>query len=329
MSSRKSGSGAASNHRGSGGGDDVYRQLIDSNDLVRELDDIEAISQQISQHAEVLYQSWKNNAAPTAPTAPSPTAASPSRQQQQHQLPQLQHQPRHIPIQRQNSAPPSPSSPPASTASFSSPFSSPANGGVRPRENGVGGGGHVQAATLHRIPMSSSSSSTNHRSPPMMIDDRDHRMMNVARNGPTTTTAAASTALTSPPPPTRLHEQIARAQSAYEPVRSATLPSSARVRSASNGSPAPLTLTAPAASSSSSSSSPAEGGGGGFDRLLSSPEMNGNLKDLVNSFVSTDRAKQAARNTISTTINNMKSRNGGGVRSPSPSTTSRLVSLLP
>ena len=327
MSSRKSGGGAASNHRGSGGGDDVYRQLIDSNDLVRELDDIEAISQQISQHAEVLYQSWKNNA---APTAPSPAAASPSRQQQ-HQLQQLQHQPRHIPIQRQNSAPPSPSSPPASAASFSSPFSSPANGGVRPRENGVGGGGHVQAATLHRIPMSSSSSSsssTNHRSPPMMIDDRDHRMMNVARNGPTTTTAAASTALTSPPPPTRLHEQIARAQSAYEPVRSATLPSSARVRSASNGSPAPLTLTAPAASSSSSSSSPAEGGGGGFDRLLSSPEMNGNLKDLVNSFVSTDRAKQAARNTISTTINNMKSRNGGGVRSPSPSTTSRLVSLL-
>jgi hypothetical protein len=28
---------------------------------VKELDDIEAISQQISQHAEVLYQSWKNN----------------------------------------------------------------------------------------------------------------------------------------------------------------------------------------------------------------------------------------------------------------------------
>ena len=79
MSGRRSGGGAASNHRGSGGGDDVYRQLIDSNDLVRELDDIEAISQQISQHAEVLYQSWKNNA---APAASSPTSASPSRQQQ-------------------------------------------------------------------------------------------------------------------------------------------------------------------------------------------------------------------------------------------------------
>lgn len=303
MSGRRSvGGGGASNHRGSGGGgDDVYRQLIDSNDLVRELDDIEAISQQISQHAEVLYQSWKNNAS-------SPNSASPSRQQQQ-QL-QQQQQPRRIPIQRQNSAPPSHASPPGpSSSSFSSPYSSPANGGVRPRENGVGGHGHghVQSATLHRIPMSS----TNHRSPPPLDDDRGGGMM----NGPTTSTA-----------PTRLHEQIARAQSAYEPVRSATLPSAARVRSASNGSPAP-------AAASSSPSSPSEGGagggaggsgGGGFDRLLSSPEMNGNLKDLVNSFVSTDRAKQAARHTISTTINNMKSRNGGGgVRSPSPSTASR------
>ena len=39
---------------------DIYQQLID-NDMVKELDDIEAISQQISQHAEVLYNSWKNN----------------------------------------------------------------------------------------------------------------------------------------------------------------------------------------------------------------------------------------------------------------------------
>ena len=307
---RNGGGGAASNRRGSGGGDDVYRQLIDSNDLVRELDDIEAISQQISQHAEVLYQSWKNNAAAPA-NASSPNSSAPSRQQQ------LQHQPRRIPIQRQNSAPPSPASP---ISSSFSPYSSPTNGGVRPRENGFGdhghGHGHVQAATLHRIPMSS----TNHRSPPPIDDDR--RMLT---NGQTA--AAAAAALTSPPPPTRLHEQIARAQSAYEPARSATLPSTARARSASNGSPAVASPSSP-----SSSSSSAEGGGGGgdggFDRLLSSPEMNGNLKDLVNSFVSTDRAKQAARHTISTTINNMKSRNGGGgggVRSPSPSTTSRLV----
>lgn len=42
----------------------LYQQLIDSSDLVKELDDIEAISQQISQHAEVLYQNWKTNSQP-------------------------------------------------------------------------------------------------------------------------------------------------------------------------------------------------------------------------------------------------------------------------
>ena len=39
---------------------DLYKQLI-NNDMVKELDDIEAISQQIFQHAEVLHNSWKNN----------------------------------------------------------------------------------------------------------------------------------------------------------------------------------------------------------------------------------------------------------------------------
>merc|ERR1711892_656830 len=39
---------------------DIYKQLID-NDMVKELNDIEAISQQISQHADVLYNSWKTN----------------------------------------------------------------------------------------------------------------------------------------------------------------------------------------------------------------------------------------------------------------------------
>lgn len=51
--------------------------------------------------------------------------------------------------------------------------------------------------------------------------------------------------------------------------------------------------------------------------LMPPPEVNGNLKDLVNSFVSTDRAKQAARQTISSTITNqMNKRNN--FRSPSP-----------
>ena len=52
--------GAGGGQTNGGGGRDIYKQLID-NDMVKELDDIEAISQQISQHAEVLYNSWKNN----------------------------------------------------------------------------------------------------------------------------------------------------------------------------------------------------------------------------------------------------------------------------
>merc|ERR1711963_1035829 len=59
--------------------------------------------------------------------------------------------------------------------------------------------------------------------------------------------------------------------------------------------------------------------------LLTSPVVNGNLKDLVNSFVSTDRAKQAARQTISQTISNQMNRKSHQpnhhqfMRSPSPS----------
>ena len=53
---------------------DIYRQLIDSSDLVKELDDIEAISQQISQHAEVLYQNCKSNSQPRTETPSTPTS---------------------------------------------------------------------------------------------------------------------------------------------------------------------------------------------------------------------------------------------------------------
>lgn len=57
--------------------------------------------------------------------------------------------------------------------------------------------------------------------------------------------------------------------------------------------------------------------------LMPPPEVNGNLKDLVNSFVSTDRAKQAARQTISSTITNqMNKRNHFRSPSPTSSTTS-------
>jgi len=55
--------------------------------------------------------------------------------------------------------------------------------------------------------------------------------------------------------------------------------------------------------------------------LLASPNLNGNLEDLVSSFVNTDRQKQAARNTISSTLmRRLGSPNGSAspVRSPSP-----------
>ena len=69
------------------GSGDIYKQLI-NNDMVKELDDIEAISQQISQHAEVLYNSWKTggltqgpsqfkiSTAAGAPQSPDNSAAS-------------------------------------------------------------------------------------------------------------------------------------------------------------------------------------------------------------------------------------------------------------
>ena len=56
----------SSKTNGTQGSRDIYKQLID-NDMVKELDDIEAISQQISQHAEVLYNSWKNNSMSQGP----------------------------------------------------------------------------------------------------------------------------------------------------------------------------------------------------------------------------------------------------------------------
>ncbi len=42
------GAGRGGRPASGGGGGDLYKQLIDSDDLVRELDDIEAISQQVS-----------------------------------------------------------------------------------------------------------------------------------------------------------------------------------------------------------------------------------------------------------------------------------------
>lgn len=173
---------AASNGLNGNGSSDLYQQLIDSNDLVKELDDIEAISQQISQHAEVLYQNWKTNSQPR---------------------------------EKQQQAPPQPLEQPQKVASSSTTYGA--------------GVGFPKRSILE----------------------------NGVKNGKQEEEAKKVSPLSSPT----------------------------------------ATLTSP-----------------GFIKqkidLMPPPEVNGNLKDLVNSFVSTDRAKQAARQTISSTITNqMNKRN--------------------
>ena len=103
---------------------------------------------------------------------------------------------------------------------------------------------------------------------------------------------------------------------------------SASPRSSSFSSPSSSTRESPAKGGSSIthiSGSPAQPGTSdvGPLELLASPTLSGNLEELVTSFVSTDRAKQAARNTISSTIMRRigtSSPNGSAspVRSPSP-----------
>ena len=184
-------SAASNGLNGSHGSSDLYQQLIDSNDLVKELDDIEAISQQISQHAEVLYQNWRD----TQPREKQP------QQPQQAQSPYYQ-QPQKVA-----------SSSTTYGAGVGFPKRSILENGVK---NGSNGNGLSEAEAVKKVsPLSS----------------------------PTAT-------LTSP---SFIKQKI---------------------------------------------------------DLMPPPEVNGNLKDLVNSFVSTDRAKQAARQTISSTITNqMNKRN--------------------
>ena len=203
-----------SGEQGSASGD-IYKQLI-NNDMVKELDDIEAISQQISQHAEVLYNSWK-----TAGMTQGPS---------QFKL---------------------------STAAGASP---------------------------------------------------DHSTASSARE--------RGGSLKQPSHYTR--------QAGYSDLS----PSSPRHSTSSVSSPTSSSRESPARGSSltqiNTDVGPLE--------LLASPNLNGNLEDLVSSFVNTDRAKQAARNTISSTLmRRLGSPNGSSspVRSPSPSSPLSLRSGSP
>jgi len=189
-----------------------------NNDMVKELDDIEAISQQISQHAEVLYNSWK-----TAGMTQGPS---------QFKL--------------------------STAAGAASPDISEASSSLRER------GGSLKQPSHYT------------------------RQAGYSDLGPG-------------------HRQITSDSSA-----------SPRQSTSSVSSPTSSSRESPARGSSltqiNTEVGPLE--------LLASPNLNGNLEDLVSSFVNTDRAKQAARNTISSTLmRRLGSPNGSAspVRSPSPS----------
>lgn len=218
-------------------GGDIYKQLIDNNDMVKELDDIEAISQQISQHAEVLYNSWKSNG--------------------------LSHGQGKLGSGRGGSG-------------------SSDGGREALRERGGPSNGSRQYHTLR-----------TDREGRVVREEQEHGGL----GGPGSYHSLERGRVPG----------AASSDSSSSPRHSAvSSPSSSTRESPQRGSSITQISHAPA-------DVPLE--------LLASPNLNGNLEDLVSSFVSTDRAKQAARNTISSTIRRrLGSPNGSSspVRSPSP-----------
>ena len=289
MPLRRAATTLASNGNGTvnhNGGGDLYQQLIDSNDLVKELDDIEAISQQISQHAEVLYQNWKSNSLPTNSSASRPAPLSPTPSST------MEHP------QRVSSASttygagvgfPKRSIIENGYSNGSSATSTSSNG--KPRSNGGPHGhysGHQQSPTQHQYNRHPTFQQQQHLTTSSAIDENKSSPL----SSPTST-------LTSPS------------------FISKTLPRSHSVESntSSPGANGPPEVNSVGGTPMASK----------LD-LLTSPVVNGNLKDLVNSFVSTDRAKQAARQTISQTITNQMNRKNQ-FRSPSPSSASSSSSF--
>ena len=269
---------------------DLYQQLIESSDLVKELDDIEAISQQISQHAEVLYQTWKNNGMTQGPgkfKLPTTNAT---------------------PLPTTTSAPTTPTS----------------NG-----YEGASGGGHSSSPQPY-LPNGTSSSNTFPRrgfqlsSPPEQPYRRQNGSTDISGSG-----------RISPDPFSRSGQSYQQSQSMPRTngTRTKGPVMTSPPSTPTSASPSTLSgLSAPSFITSKSATLPSRTStnGDNFDKnpdvaksldLLAAPEVNGSLKELVNSFVSTDRAKQAARQTIANTINNMTKRNGG-LRSGSPSSSS-------
>ena len=268
---------------------DLYQQLIESSDLVKELDDIEAISQQISQHAEVLYQTWKNNGMTQGPG--------------KFKLPTT------------NANPSSSSAP------------------TTPTSNGLDGasGGGATSSQHSFMPNGSASSSNTFPRRGFQLNSPPEQPY-LRQNGGTDYSGRIS------PDPFNRASQSYQQQSQSMPrtngtrskpltlTTSAPVPQSPVTPSSISGLSSPSFVTSKSATLPTRTSQNGES----YDKnpdvaksldLLAAPEVNGSLKELVNSFVSTDRAKQAARQTIANTINNMTKRNGG-LRSGSPSSSS-------
>ena len=226
---------------------DIYKQLI-NNDMVKELDDIEAISQQIFQHAEVLHNSWKHNGMSQGPQFKLSAAQQVSPSVEQHSV-----NPLSLNL-RERGGFLSPATPPPSSA----------------QSNGY-----------------SSLKQPSHYTRQAGYSDTGNNSYNSwPRGGPGHESQSSS--VSSPGSSTR--ESPARGSS---------------VTQINNNSEAVGPL-----------------------ELLASPNLNGNLEDLVSSFVSTDRAKQAARNTISSTLmRRIGSPTNGSSPSASPGPTSPTATL--
>jgi hypothetical protein len=276
---------------------DIYKQLID-NDMVKELDDIEAISQQISQHAEVLYNSWKsNNNNNGGLSQPGGLGPAPSHLRQSAEL----------------------------------------SGGVN--------NSHNSSSSAAATPLYTGASSANSG-----VSGRSGSQQNPPRfNGLQHTADSSYGSLDRLTNPGRyqgpasgfntnsLDRQLPHQQQQYriwdpqqQQQQQYMYPGGGNSSSGKVG----------------SSITQIPGGGGqqpaavhtdvGPLELLASPSLSGNLEELVTSFVSTDRAKQAARNTISSTI--MRRLGGGSptasngsaspVRSPSPTFSYKAASPL-
>merc|ERR1719295_620407 len=260
---------------------DLYKQLI-NNDMVKELDDIEAISQQISQHAEVLYNSWKTNGMTQGPQFKLSAAQTVS--------PSLDHSTNPL---SQN------------LRERGGTLARPENGAQQGRQpshyntlrtTSYNDNGRVLTTTFAHEGRQSDD-------PTQINSGYSHNSLERQHSGPYS------------------HNSLERHHS--QPNHRASSDSSSSPRQSTVSSPTSSTRESPARGSSithithpsslTTDVGPLE--------LLASPNLNGNLEELVTSFVSTDKAKQAARNTISSTIKRrLGSPNGSAspVRSPSP-----------